>query len=272
MAKNIQGLKRVSLFNPANGDTVLLSQLSPDSTYEKTPIQTETGDGAIQGGYEQTAETIFFDLPDGARTLLESWENDHTEVNLVAITGTGALLWYHPTEVTGFIDSLATNARDGVSPFTVRLTTVAPYADIAYGINIFRAAIKRTVEGRNAIINEQFVSARQVNEDSGEYLLNPTSTEYFLTVGQANNNNVRIIFPMPNINLFFGAVGDSGTVVLTTNSFAGAMESSTIMNPSSNQNVELVTGSGAYTIRISSSGILFEQIYLRHDAPGYTSS
>lgn len=194
--KNIQGLNRVCLFDPATGDRVLLKALSPDSDVNKEPIPTETAVGAICGGHTHTAEIVFFDLPEGARTQLEEWENSDTEINAVMLTSVGVLLWSHPTTISGFVDSLATNARDGVSPYRVEMIAVGHDLDIYYGINFFRSAIKRRDDGRTEYDpTEAFSPLRMVQ--GGLFKLgaagSAAGTET-TTITEAQNN---IKFPFP---------------------------------------------------------------------------
>lgn len=201
---NIKAIHRLSLYDPATGDVVLLNRLSTDGGYEKEPIATEVSDGTIFGGYTHTLTAIFFDMPGGARAQLETWEEAGTELNCVGLSDTGAMLWYHPTEMTGFIDSLQTNARDGVSPFQFELTTSVPYADIYTGTNILRAAMKRNDIGRTQYDQTEKYAPLRV------HIRNNASWElenFGITTSGSGTDGValRFPFPMPNVPFFFGA-------------------------------------------------------------------
>lgn len=215
--KNIQGLKEVAIFNPANGDVVNLKLISPESTFGKEPIPTETATGAICGGYSYQVECVFFDLPAGARDQLEAWENASTPINLVGITSTGALLWYHPTTLSGFVDSLSTNARDGVSPYRVVLEAHG-FLDIYYGQNIIRTAMKRNTDGKtqyDPTVN--YMPLRAVSPiDDERYRLNDFG-RYFDSETGDTPTPLRFAFPL---DLTVTATQLGGDPFIRTRTFA----------------------------------------------------
>lgn len=205
---NIKAIHRLSLYDPANGDIVLLNRLATDGGYEKEPIATEVSDGTIFGGYTHTLTAIFFDMPDGARAQLESWEEAGTELNCVGLSGTGALLWYHPTEMTGFMDSLQTNARDGVSPFQFELTTAVPYADIYTGTNILRAAMKRNNATNRTQYDqtELYIPKRRLLNATERYALEDFGIK---STASSGVSQLQFAFPMPNVAFFASTEADS---------------------------------------------------------------
>ena len=268
---NIKAIHRLSLYDPATGDVVLLNRLSTDGGYEKEPIATEVSDGTIFGGYTHTLTAIFFDMPDGARAQLEAWEEAGTELNCVGLSGTGALLWYHPTEMTGFMDSLQTNARDGVSPFQFELTTAVPYADIYTGTNILRAAMKRNDDGRTQYDQTApYLPKRADVAGSGaRFRLLQFGLE---TLGSPGQVDLRFAFPMPGVSLFV-SVGEADVGRFTFNQLAfggGALDGS---EANFGQVIETTTVGMVYNLELSMpADAETVDIYIRTDKAEYTNA
>lgn len=264
--KNIQGLKKVCIYDPATGDRVLLNYLSPDSTFNKEPIPTETGTGAILGGHSHTVDCIFFDLPDGARDQLEDWENDSTEINLVAITGTGVLLWYHPTTLSGFVDSLATNARDGVSPLNFTLEAHGFALDIYYGVNLLRAAMKRNEDGKTQYnATENYVPLRIIVPDSAErFRLNAFGR--YVAGGDATPSQLRVVFPF-DVTVQAGMVA-SGQFTIRTKTHTLSTVSEDDFDSDGFPNAFDTTG--GYFLEIETPGnMLFTNLFIRTAGDAY---
>lgn len=268
---NIKAIHRLSLYDPTTGDVVLINRLSTNGGYEKEPIGKEVSDGTIFGGYTHTLTAIFFDMPDGARAQLETWEEAGTELNCVGLSGTGALLWYHPTEMTGFVDSLQTNARDGVSPFQFELTTSVPYADIYTGTNILRAAMKRNNDGRTQYDQtENYVPERANLIGSERYQLEGFGIKL---AGGSGISELRFPFPMPNVSFFASTTGVAGNTFEFRNlTFSG----SNVGGPNItqfNEVLEAATFTGVYFLRWRvPSDATSGNSYMRIDKAEYTNA
>lgn len=208
--KTVTGLKRVCLFNPANGDRVNLNSISATSEYVQEVITTETGTGVISGGDDITLNVAFFDNPAGMRAQLEAWENADTPLCLVALFETGALLWNVAEPITGFIDSLEVNARDGVSPFRFSIQHIGFDPDIYFGINILRTAMKRNNAGRTQYNQQQdYIPLRRTTSGADRFQLRATTNDGLRqTVG--GTGTIRFPFPFPNVPLNFSCDTDGG--------------------------------------------------------------
>jgi hypothetical protein len=264
--KNIQGLKEVALFNPVTGDVVNLKLISSESTFNKEPITNETGTGAVLGGYSHTVECVFYDLSD--RAQLETWENASTELNLVGLTSTGALLWYHPTPMSGFVDSLAVNARDGVSPYRFVLEAHG-LLDIYYGMNVIRAAMKRNEDGVTQYNQtEDYLPKRVIPADAF-----PPDERYRIGafgkyVPATLNESSFLRFPFPlKATVYVGMTSDVQFAVRTRN-FAEVEVDASVFDADGATNAFLADG---YWLEVDHIGDeTFINLFLRVAGEGYT--
>ena len=141
------GLRKVCIYNPVNGDRVILRSISAETELPVEWINSDTPTGNAQGQKDINYTIHFFDADSAIRTQMETWEEADTPVCLVMLFTNAVAFELTPQSISGFIDSLATNANDGVSPFhfNYKLINHDPFS--YKGVNFLWAAMKRNNSG-----------------------------------------------------------------------------------------------------------------------------
>ena len=125
--------KRASIFNPDNGDVVQINKVAVEfSDMTKTPIKTESTNGAVFGGYE--CELTLGMLKADGLDQLEQWLNSNTNLH-VAIEGQMNVLWLVGAEGM-FQRGVGVNARDGVQIHQMILAKVGGTPEIYPTVNL----------------------------------------------------------------------------------------------------------------------------------------
>ena len=245
MAKNIQGLLRAVIFDPATGDKVDLRLFSPESAVPVEPRQTETADGAIFGGRFRNIELVFFDLPTGARARLEGWENASTPIQMVALTATGVLFVLEEMPVTGFVDSLNVNARDGVSPYRVAINIEHWPHFVHYGQNFLKAVCKQRSDNRTQTDATALFIPKVRIGGLGRLVLD----EFAAPEGEAVQ--LKFPFPIPGVQIFVQGDTNAGpsSIAVRQLNFAGTDIGSPTGVPTTGTVVPITTDANIFSLQ-----------------------
>ena len=143
MSKLRGGLRKVCIYNPANGDRVILHKISAQTSLTEEWINSDTPTGNVQGQKDKEYEIHFFDADGAIQTQMEAWEEADTPVCLVLLFTNAVMYELTPQNIGGFIDSKKANARDGVSPFhfNYKLINHDPFA--YKGVNFLWQVLRR---------------------------------------------------------------------------------------------------------------------------------
>jgi hypothetical protein len=257
--KVINGLRKVAVYDPVTRDVVLLSQISPESSITPALVTTETTTGRLMGGNDHDYTIAFFDGDTAIHDQFIQWENDDTPVCMVFLFASGVRFVSDPQPITGFIDSLATNARDGVSPLTIGYQSIGFSRDIHFGVNVLGAGTRQdSATGLGALPN---------------VLYRPTTQTGWTTdvsrwgggdgVEVAGGATYKIPFPFPNQNLVFGAVAGGGVGI----ALSSLEEDDTPINSESFAGTgsdTLNTGAACFWLEFSTGGVA-TNLYIRVD-------
>lgn len=121
MGKIKSGVKRVTFYNPATGDSVQLNKVSPDSELTKSPITNETTQGLQYGGFEATFNVMF--LESDGLSQLKTWLEGDTVLNAVA-EGVDECVLFYESQESNFERGVGINARDGIAIHMAELIAV----------------------------------------------------------------------------------------------------------------------------------------------------
>jgi hypothetical protein len=232
--KAINGLRKVAVYDPATRDVVLLSLISPESTIAPSLVTTDTATGRVMGGADHAYTIAFFDGDTAVHDQLIQWENADTPVCLVLLFGSGVRFFSDPQPIAGFIDSLATNARDGVSPLNFSIQSIGFSRNIHYGVNVLAAATRQDLgTGLGALPNTLY---RPTTQTAGAFPVVTWGGSTGLETG--DGVTFKFPFPFPNERIVFGGLTGGGDDI----TLSSLEEDDTPINS------ESFTGSGSDTL------------------------
>jgi len=134
----ISGWKKAAIYNPADGTSVLLSQLSTQfSAFDPENIQNETPTGQSYGGKVYPLVIGFMDS--GGLAQLETWKTAHTPLRAVVYVPGGQHILFRQSEE--FFDVLGggVNARDGAAIHQVQTEVQGEAPDVPQKKNLAEA-------------------------------------------------------------------------------------------------------------------------------------
>ena len=247
MSTLIGGLRKVCIYNPVNGDRVILHKISAQTDLPEEWINSDTPTGNIQGQKDLNYEIHFFDAGSAIRTQMETWEEADTPVCLIFLFTNGVKYALTPQNISGFIDSLAANASDGVSPFSFMYKLINPDPFSYGGVNFLWAAAKRNSDGKTQFaVNTAYVPKLLEGANPGTWR---RAGALQIAAGTGNGEFV-IPFPFEGVTVFCQIQEDTTVddYTVRTLNFAKTQISSTIVSMG---NIHPQTmGAGAFWITI----------------------
>ena len=263
----IGGLRKVCFANPANGDRVIVSNISAITETPEEKITSDTPTGVSSGGHSYNYNISFFDAV-GA-TEFEAWENADTPVIAVLLYENGVRYFLDPVPISGYLESNQMNARDGVSPFTVNMQIAYSDPYVYLSQNLLLGAVKRNADNKTqTALTTNFVPKVRIS-GTGTLQLNYLNN----SIGNETGDALTIQFPFPFPGESFNASMDTNAGP-STFTVSSRLFNETVVNTSdfgTNGSANAFTvGASAYWLRVVIPADSLSNIYALLKATGNT--
>jgi hypothetical protein len=225
MGKVFSGIYQASIYNPADGVTVQVGDISVEnSTLTFEQITNDSTQSTVFGGETVTMNLSFFD--DAGFATLKAWEEAGTELRAVA-AGPTNIQWYESVPIT-VQKSLRADKRTGLNYFTVMMVfegaTSAIYANknlMAFLGDVDSGSFQFPVSTTNLLLSVNSLSSSgsiviTLNNYAGSQVSTASTsvngTGLFTVTDLIESTVYNVVFSMPQDTVEFPALSTNGAL------------------------------------------------------------